>query len=242
VYRPIDSIPDTLRYAGHFLQNHAIKMQPQWIQHAHNQSTILILLGLLGFFGFLRFFYPSAVRATLSPGGLPGSRQATDKYSRQGWMIPLFLTVNFIVSLTLFVEIALIKTAPYPDTFSSLWKIALAVALFYILEQILTLLAGFIFNTRSQARLQVKNTAFWAYASGIILTPLLLFYLYSGRYFLIEFMAITLAGILVFKWFQTFRIGLTGSDYHLLHLFLYLCTVEIVPLIIVVKTGMLYLM
>jgi len=111
------------------------------------------------------------------------------------------------------------------------------VILFYLFNQFFTFLIGFIFNTSNEARQQMRNTTLWAYITGIFLTPLLLIYFYTNSILVSDFMVIILAILILFKWFQTVRIGLTTRNYHLLHLFLYLCAVEIAPLFLLVKMG-----
>lgn len=243
LYHISTTIPDSLEIAGKFLQKRAVQLHPHLIQPSQDHVIFYVLFGLLTIFAFIRFFYPSALRAILSLFSGTGSRRVADNYNKSGLVVPLFLIINFFVSMTISILVALVRIGVFPSEVFSLpqfWvAVAGAVILFYLFNQLLTFLAGFIFNTMEQASIQIKNTAFWAYFSGMLLTPLLLIYFYSKNSLILDFIMVTMVVILMFKWFQTIRVGLTTRNYHLLHLFLYLCAVEIVPLFLLVKVSIL---
>jgi uncharacterized membrane protein YdcZ (DUF606 family) len=227
--------------AGRFLQQQSMPVHPVFIQNHPGHTVYYILFGLLTLLAFIRFFYPSALTSLFSLFWGRASRRDEDNYSRPGWFVPLFLTVNFIVGFSLLVLVLLIRWQHLPaKTFSDphYWVVITGgIILFYLFLQTMHFLAGVVFDTMKEASLQIKNTALWIYVSGIFLTPLLLIYFYSGREFIVDITVALLGLLLLLKWVQTFRIGLSLKGYHPLHIFLYLCTVEIVPLLLLVKTG-----
>ena len=109
------------------------------------------------------------------------------------------------------------------------------VVAFYLFNQLSTFLIGFAFDTRGRTSMQMKNNAVWAYINGLFLTPLLLIYFYTQNSFLFGIMIAGLIILLLFKWVQTVKIGLATQNFNMLHLFLYLCAVEIIPLFLLVK-------
>ncbi len=232
-------VSDSLKYAGRFLQTQTVKIRPETLEVAGGHGVFYVLFGLLALLAFLRFFYPDSLETLfISFWSAPSGRE-TDSYGKRGWAVPLFLILNFLVSVTLLLLIFLIKKGLLPaDDFTQLplWGVLSgAVVLYYILLQFITFLAGFIFNVKNQASQQLRNNARWIQVTGILLTPLLLVYFYSGSTWMTDIMVVTVFFVLAAKWFRTVRIGWISHNFSLLHIFLYLCAVEIVPLLLLVK-------
>ena len=229
---------DSLQGAEMFLQEHVVNIQPQMIHPANDNGIYYVLFGLLTLFAFIRFFYPAATKTVLSWFSGTGLRRSEDNFSKPGLLVPLFLTLNFFVSVTIMAFVVLVKIGILSADIYSLpqfWTAAGAVVAFYSFNQLSTFLIGFAFDTSVQASIQMKNNAVWAYINGLFLTPLLLVYFYTQNGFLFGIMVVGLIFLLLFKWFQTVKIGLTTQNFNMLHLFLYLCAVEIIPLFLLVK-------
>ncbi len=230
---------DSLQGAKMFLQEHVVNIRPHIIHFVNDNLIYYVLFGLLTLFAFIRFFYPAATRTVLSWFSGKGLRRSEDNFSKPGLLVPLFLTFNFFVSITIMAFVILVKMGVMSaDIYSSpqFWAVAAgAVVAFYLFNQLSTFLIGFIFDTRDRASVQMKNNAAWAYINGLFLTPLLLIYFYTQNGFLLGIMIVGLIILLLFKWFQTVKIGLTTQNFNMLHLFLYLCAVEIMPLFLLVK-------
>ncbi len=241
LYNISPMVSDSLKYAGRFLQTQAVKIHPEALEVVRGHGVFYILFGLLALLAFLRFFYPASLETLFTSfWSVPSSRE-TDPYGKRGWAVPLFLMLNFLVSITLLLLIFLIKEGLLPAagfTRLPLWGVlAGVVVLYYIVLQFITFLAGFIFNVKNQASLQHRNNARWVQVTGILLTPLLLVYFYSGSTWMIDIMMVTTLFVLAAKWVQTVRVGWMSHNFSLLHIFLYLCSVEIVPLLFLVKWG-----
>ncbi len=241
VYTGSNPLSDSLEFAGKFIQQQVVPVHPVAIGEHPGHTVYYVLFGLLLMLAFIRFFYPAIFGAVFSLFSGTASRRDADNYSKPGWAVPVLLTVNFVVSMSLLVLVLLIRWKHLPNaTFTDprYWAVITgAVIFFYFFLQTANYLTGFVFNTSKQAAMQIKNTAFWIYTSGIILTPLLLIYFYSGYFLVVDTMILLLGALLVLKWVQTFRIGLSLKGFLPLHIFLYLCAVEIVPLLLLVKTG-----
>jgi len=231
---------DSLHGVGTFFQKQPIVIHPQLLHTAAGDDWIFyILFGLLLLMAFIRYFYPMATKAVFSWFKVSGSRKNEENHSKQGLLVPSFLLVNFIVSITLLdVAIQMRTGIRLEEIISStrFWLIATGgVTGFYLYNLLSAFLIGFIFDTGGQASLQIKNITLWAYVSGLFLTPFLLIYYYSGSGFVFDIMVGGLMILLLFKWFQTVKTGLFIRNFNVLHLFLYLCTVEIIPLFLLVK-------
>jgi len=241
LYHTANPLSDSLRFSGNFLQEQPAMLHPAVIEHTTGHLVFYFLFGLISVLAFIRFFYPTTLRTLFFLFAGSDSRQNMEKYSKPGWAVPLFLTLNFMVGMTLFILILLIRFKNLPPavfTQPKYWAvIAGGIILYYLALQSIHFLAGFVFQTPKLSELQVKNTALGFYVSGIVLTPLLLIYFYTGKIFFIDFMLVVMGLIFIIKWIQTIRAGLSARTFHPLHLFLYLCAVEIIPLLLLVKTG-----
>jgi len=230
---------DSLRGMGTFFQKHPVVIQPQLIHVAGDDWIFYMLFGLLLLIAFIRYFYPAAAKTVFFWFSGAGFRKNDNSNRKQGLLVPSFLMLNFVVSITLFVAVVQMKTGTGLTDISvspRFWLVVLGgVAGFFLYNQLSALLIGFVFDTSGQASQQLKNTATWAYVSGLFLTPLLLIYFYSDAGFVFEIMVGGLTILLLFKWFQTAKIGLSTSNFNVLHLFLYLCAVEIIPLFLLAK-------
>jgi hypothetical protein len=241
LYILFPSISDSLQYAGKFLQKQPVALHPVELESVQDHGVIYLLFGLLTLLAFIRFFYPATLETLFSSFGGTGVRRDAENYNKPGWVVPLFLTINFLISTTLLLKVFFIKTgllSARAFESPSLWGIiAGGVIFYYLFYQLITFLAGFLFNTMKQAVLQIKNNARWVFVSGILLTPMLLIYFYFNSILMTDIMILTVVILWVIKWIQTVRIGWTARNFNLLHLFLYLCAVEIMPLLLLIKWG-----
>lgn len=233
---------DSLHGVGTFFQKQPIAVHPQLIYTSGNNWIFYMLFGLLLLIAFIRFFYPSATRAVLSWFSGTGFRKSDDNYSKPGLLVPSFLILNFIITFTLLVVVVRMYAGGRPGNISSpiqFWLFAAGgIVGFFLYNQISAFLIGFVFDTAGQASMQMKNNAAWAYVSGLFLTPMLLIYFYTLNSFLLGIMMAGSVILLLFKWFQTVKVGLTARSFNALHLFLYLCAVEIIPLLLLIKVCM----
>lgn len=226
---------DSLHAVGTFFQKQPVVVRPQLLHVVSHEWIFYVLFGLLFLIAFIRFYYPAAIKPVFFWFSAAGFRKGDSNSNKYGLWVSSFLLLNFIVSFTILIFAFHFKVL---DDFSSLqfWLyVAGAIAGFFVYNQLAAFLIGFIFDTGNQASVQMKNNAFWAFVSGLFLTPFLLLYYYSDSPIIFNIMIGGLIIFLFFKWFQTAKTGLSTRNFNALHLFLYLCAVEIVPLFLLVK-------
>jgi hypothetical protein len=107
--------------------------------------------------------------------------------------------------------------------------------LFQLLKSLAVISSGVIFNTRESARSYQLNTLIFNYITGILLFPVTLIAIYwNSTVFLI--VGILIASFLIsYCFIRGFLTGLSNKNYSLFYLFLYLCTLEILPLLLIYK-------
>lgn len=95
--------------------------------------------------------------------------------------------------------------------------------------------SGFIFNTSDSARLYQLNSLIFNHIIGIILFPItILAFYWQTDIFLYVGITTTLL-LLLYRLFRGILTGLANKNFNLFYLFLYLCTLEILPLLLLYK-------
>ena len=113
--------------------------------------------------------------------------------------------------------------------------IFLGLFLYQFLKSMLVYITGIIFSTRESARQYQLNTLIFNYVIGIFLFPVTIIAFYWGSKALITVGAIVVVILMLYRFFRGILTGLDKISYNLFYLFLYLCTLEILPLVLVYK-------
>jgi len=109
-----------------------------------------------------------------------------------------------------------------------------AYALFYGLRFLAVQILGWIFATREPTTAYLVNSLVMDEVLGVFLLPVCLILLVSNQPAGGAFMLIALiifALVLLYRFIRNFLVGLSNLKFSWLYLFLYLCTVEILPVL-----------
>jgi hypothetical protein len=158
---------------------------------------------------------------------------------KPGFLFSAFFYLNYLIVIVLF-AIMLVKQFVHPDIFNEfqiqiILIISLAFVIYSLYKLVFIVFAGFIFKTRTPARLQIRLYINVNNFSGFILLPVLILILSTQIYYLFYFAILIILIINGIKWFQTIAIGKLISQFKLYHLIIYLCTLEIVPVLLLLK-------
>ena len=151
--------------------------------------------------------------------------------------LPMLLI--YVISLTLlFYEAAEITSPGSSEGLKTLLLFMefLGIYIGYSLLKILAIyLISITFKNTETAREYIQNILIYNLAMGILLLPMLLLVVYTYHE-LFLYVAGALAIILLgLRFIRGIAIGLSDQKYSLFHLFLYLCTLEILPIAFVAK-------
>jgi len=151
--------------------------------------------------------------------------------------------VNFITFLLMAINFSLIGLKFIPQT--SLLEVAFligGVMLFFILKIGIMLFFGKIFMVQDVAKLGVFFSFLFDRALGIFLFPLvvmLYFFAFEITITLFVVISIVCALLLLLKLFWLWKIGTKSFGFSQVYIFLYLCALEISPLLLLGK-GVFY--
>ncbi len=209
------------------------------IKTIFNQDIIFVLLAIsFLLIGILKSFYWK--HAKLLFMGVFAQRYA-NQYLRQENAFTE--RVNFITFLLMSINISLIilklihKTSVL-ETFSLIG----GVMLFFVLKIGLILLLGSVLRLKDIAKLGVFFSFLFDRALGFFLFPLVIvlyFFAFNISSFVWLLVAVVFMVLLLLKVFWLWKIGTNAFGLSHFYIFLYLCTLEISPLILLAK-GVVY--
>jgi len=151
--------------------------------------------------------------------------------------------VSFITFLLMSINISLIILKLVPKT-SVLETFSLigGVMLFFIIKIGLILLLGSIFRVKDIAKLGIFFSFLFDRTLGFFLFPLIIlvyFFAFNITPFIMLILAIIFIVLLLLKLFWLWKIGTNAFGLSHFYIFLYLCTLEISPLLLLGK-GVVY--
>ena len=178
---------------------------------------------------FIATFKPKQVKQLQREGNLLS----------QGFSIILMILFAFTVSLFTFIAIS----REFPDSaYFSMGEGFLilfgAVIAFHLLKFISIHFLGVLFETQKSSFKYLLDHFIFLISQGLILFPILILFVFS------ELSLFLYAGMLVFFSLWLFRIeraiviGLSNTNFSPFYLFLYLCTLEVMPFLLLYKLGL----
>ncbi len=212
--------------------------QPEWI--------LGLLLLCFVFLAWVQVFYRRRLRQILLA---PYSKRFLSQLIRDGDLfterIALATGFIYLITTSLFLyqlyELVLVKdTGRLLQGFPLFAMISIFVLGFWILKIGLIRFLSFIFRTRQTTREYILNILIFNILTGIFLLPLLIFALYLKSVIFLWICMIIFALFFLFRFVRGFLIGISITKFSYLFLFVYLCSLEILPLVILMKIVLRY--
>ena len=249
--RPINSL-DTLkdssqtRFFQSLFVNHDLKSahnNPQPINRPHPDWLFYVLLFLVISFTWVKVFYNKNFRQIL---GAIGSISATNQIVRDENILvqraSVILTVMFnIVSSVFLYQVSIIYDWPSDyigQEFSRFMIFAVLISCVYSVKFLILKLTGFIFKMDKPIATYIFNIFLINNILGVFLIPLLISIAFMPSVYSALILKLTVFIVLVSFIYRIFRgiiIGISQEVFSISYLFLYLCTLEIAPLLILIK-------
>lgn len=149
--------------------------------------------------------------------------------------VTLLVTIIMLINTSLFFAKSIYGADLAPIEF---WNTGLVIAIFFIVKLIVIRLLGHIFMLNALAKLGVYFSFLFDRVMGIVLFPIVIFMFFSpinANSVLISFSAGIILAFLLIKVFWIWKIGIGGFGLSKIYLFLYLCMLEILPLLVFTK-------
>lgn len=117
------------------------------------------------------------------------------------------------------------------------FKIVLFLAIYFMSQLLFNAILNFIFDTKEIQMEYIFNTSLFNNFLGVLMVPLLFLIYFTtlqNSVFFNNFILVIVFIILLFRTIRYIKIGATKNISNL-HIFLYICTLEILPLIVIIK-------
>lgn len=127
-----------------------------------------------------------------------------------------------------------------PQGFPLFAIISASVFFFWILKIGLIRILAFIFRTRLTTREYILNILIFDILTGILLLPVLVFAIYMKSVIFLEICMVILVIFFCIRLVRGFLIGISITKFSYVFLFVYLCSLELLPLIVLTKVVLKY--
>jgi hypothetical protein len=236
VINKVFSVPSL--FTGHKL--HARELQPKAKPGSTADYTISAMLLCLLIFTWVQRFYAKRLKQVFKAAALP---RFLNQLERDGNLFAERITLGLSVVFVIVFTIALGQIAEdkfgvgFSEEGGGLLYLMLfgAVCSVWLAKSSLIKLLGNIFKTEIYAQEYLLNNLIFNMITGIILffPVVMTAYVDSEIYTWVSVIIIFI--LLIYKTLRGIIIGLSNTDFSILYLFVYLCTLEILPYVVLYK-------
>jgi len=214
-----------------------VPFQPDWI--------FWVLLGLFFLIAWVQVAYPQRLRLILRASF---SNRDLHQIERDGNLsnerITFVLTVIYLFSVSMityqFIQLLFPHTSSIP-AFRLYLLLTLAITAFWAFKLFLMNLIAYIFQTEQTNKTYQLNILITTSFLGLLLIPVLVITIYLKSVWALYIGLAFIGSFSLFRLIKGFFIGITLTRFSYFFLFVYLCTLEILPLLIAAKLIVDYL-
>jgi|AntAceMinimDraft_17_1070374.scaffolds.fasta_scaffold01289_4 hypothetical protein len=159
--------------------------------------------------------------------------------------VSIFLFINFFASISLLIYITnlfLLNIQYYSKGLLLYIEIFSFVLIFFLLKIFVIKFTGILFKAKKESEEHILHMFLFNYIIGVTLLFLLVFIIYANKIgIIVLYVSLVLTGLIYL--YRLIRIGLIWSNnkkISMFYLFLYLCGLEILPLILLTKLIVLF--
>ncbi len=225
----------------HFLQTSTMQINPSL--HVHNVNLDIItyvVMALLAVISIVWYLLQDRFLTIFTLKSISRLQRESDSASKSpGLLVTGLFWVNFIISLSIF--IFLILQSFFKDKIDGVTDytifiyILTTILILFLYKLLITFGAGFIFQTQKIMKQQIIIGRNIHHITGVILLPIILLLLYSLQDVLMYIVISIFILLQVYRLAQIVIIGKSSTVFSTLHIILYLCTLEIVPVLVLLR-------
>jgi len=215
-----------------------VPFQPDWI--------FWIFLGIFLLASWIQLFYGQRMRMIFRA---PFTKRHLHQLQRDGDLfnerVSIALSLIYVLSLAMIIYQTLqlvfhLSSSTIP-AFQLYILLALAVAGFWAFKIFIMNLIAHIFRTDQTNNAYKLNILLTISFLGLLLIPVLVFAVYLKSVWVLYFGLSLVGGFSIFRVIKGFLIGISLTRFSYFFLFVYLCTLEILPLLVAAKLIVDYL-
>jgi|GEM_PF-500816 len=224
-----------------FFQNKEVVIDPlvRMVNYEYDIITY-ILIALLGIIAIIWHFMPDRFAALFSmKTDNEFSRTGESSAMVPGTLITGFFWLNLLVNTGIFMFIVanffFKENIEYMESIELTGYIFLIIGVLLLYRIIIIFGSSVVFQTGKMRQQQMTVGRNIQIISGVILTPLLILVIYINNDLIIFFTLGILALLQIIRVVKIFIIGNSSTMFSVLHIILYLCALEIVPVLVLVR-------
>lgn len=240
---PFITLPDSIKTVSLF-ESHALIPQNYEIKKrevGHDYIVFFVLLFVFSSFVWLYAFQKKTLQLIIKDFfqfGPIASRPSNEKFSQK--QTQLFLFSIFVITLTIFIKSILkyynvvLLNGTIPDELF----IGIAIILIYFTKLLVIRLLGNVLKFKEEAKKHVIQSILFTNSLGLFLMPiiiLLVFFKQAPSIALIGVGSFLLVALWATRSINGVLLGLNNAKFSKIYLFIYLCTLEILPLVVFAK-------
>ncbi len=238
----VSNLSDTSLFRDTFLGNSSRVIQPELLLNVSHNWLLYIMFFLIAILAFINFTIPNKLSNIFTnvflfkKNNLEFNKGLSFSF---GIVVSIFFFINFLLSVTVFFY--LIVQYFLPTLFVEYSNLTLfltilsIISIYLIGKRFIIWLTNLILGQPILAKLHLTLENNTEYLTGVLLLPFLLLFLFTSSTIWLLFSSVIIVIFLVLKWVLIFILGLKLLRVYAFHLFLYLCTLEMVPLLVVIK-------
>jgi hypothetical protein len=214
------------------------------LSHSADYSWFIYLLFFLMFtVALIWYLIPERLIYAFSISVKPDSARLNEKESpAPGAVVTFFFLMNSLITFSFLLYYVLKYMYRYDFEGRNYWEamfyIAAVLSSVYALKMIMVILAGWVFDTFEMAKKQVRIYFNSNIAMGVTLLPLLFILVIVPNIYLLYLIIFITTIVFIIRWVQVVRLGISITHFNFFHLILYLCTLEIIPVLVLIKIFM----
>jgi hypothetical protein len=231
-------------FKGHSLHTEIHTGSLREPHHADWVTGVLIIFFML--LAWTQFLYGKRVKQIfLAPHSIRFLSQLTREGNLFKERVAVALGIVYLFSLPLLIiqinTILFKGTKSDVDQLKLFFGAAAFLLLYWLVKISLIRFLGFVFNTKTTTREYLLNILIFSLITGIVLLPFLVVINYTHSFFVLVAALSVVAILFLYRLVKGFFIGITLTKFSYLFLFVYLCALEILPLLVIIKLLLNYL-
>lgn len=222
-------------------RTHPIRFEPQPIINQQNDWQLLTLTISMLIIAFVRISGKNFFRnMRLAFGSRPIFKQLfrDGMLFPLGAIFPLFIAYLLVITTLIFQADAVFSFLKFNSESSPYFRIiepGILIGVYFLIKNIVINVVGSIFKTKNIDKEYLYNSAFFNTVTAIALIPLLFFSVYAVNSTLLWIALFITFSLYFFRIFRGLQIAFEARRYSQYQILLYLCALEILPLITIFK-------
>ncbi len=210
---------------------------------SHNPEASILgiaLLALMLFISAVWYFAPDLIRGNFTALATnPLKRNWESGANKAGMLINALLYLNFIIVTPVLIMLLLNNLIPgYLNiglSGNTLFLLISIITSYILFRQIFVAATAWLFATKAMGKAHNKLLNSLEKMLGLAVLPLLFVFIYTDLSFIIGFGGLLMLLFIISRWVFAMAIGSRITKFSWFHIILYLCTLEFIPFLLVIK-------